>query len=513
MIDSMQRPTGPKIVSTTTGPQRIPGGGMTLDALMARQKALASQQVPMTDMQSPMQGVAYAANRLLQGFQQGRAERDLSQGRDALAKAMATFNPDTGEFAPEALQTLAALEPDKAFQYLHDMAESRRQAAQRQESHQWDLQSQQAGFTHSDQQAALQHEQQELDNRIKRGEQLSDAERVRKQQIDDHLRDVGEKQAETAETRTYEAGQKKVTQLTAEEVAAKRYRPGTVVERDINGNETVVQAPEAAKAQYGPVITGDAAKAEGLDPTKSYQRNQQTQQWDQVGGSGTTINTGDKVPDWVSTDAGFYQRAKLAALDLNDVDDKLATAEAAGQGIAGSIPYIDRVAPYFQSDDYKTAMIAGDAWIRAVLRKESGATIPDAEMAGYRKTFLPQPGDGPQQVQQKRLLREQTADSLGIGVKSQAPALFQSLTDSITAAQKARQAARGGGSPDTAPSAPSASASPAAPATDAAAPPATGGGPDEKTTLQDARDAIAAGADPAAVKARLRKMGIDPGKL
>lgn len=60
-----------------------------------------------------------------------------------------------------------------------------------------------------------------------------------------------------------------------------------------NRNDTL--ADNAAKqVKYGQVITGDAAAKLGLDPTKSYQQNELTRQYDPVGGgAGVTINTGD----------------------------------------------------------------------------------------------------------------------------------------------------------------------------------------------------------------------------
>lgn len=63
----------------------------------------------------------------------------------------------------------------------------------------------------------------------------------------------------------------------------------------------------AARPKYGAVVTGDAAKAQGLDPTKSYQLNESTGQYEQVGSSGgITIQNapeGAGAKKWEETNA------------------------------------------------------------------------------------------------------------------------------------------------------------------------------------------------------------------
>lgn len=138
------RARGPRIIPVGALPNQaqVPGGGMTLDALIARQKQLASDKQTLPDMQSPMQGLAYAVQQGLHGFQEGRAERDLGEGRAALAQAMTQFNPETGEYTPEAMATLGALVPEKAMGALHDLAASRQRRAELEQGHKWDVDTQ-----------------------------------------------------------------------------------------------------------------------------------------------------------------------------------------------------------------------------------------------------------------------------------------------------------------------------------------------------------------------------------
>ena len=102
---------GPRPVSTTLEAAPLPGGGMTLDALMQRQKERARQTVPMTDMHSPWQGAAYAANSLLQGFKEGRAEADVAAAQGLVGGALDEFYR-TGELGPEASRNLSQYDPD-----------------------------------------------------------------------------------------------------------------------------------------------------------------------------------------------------------------------------------------------------------------------------------------------------------------------------------------------------------------------------------------------------------------
>ena len=72
------------------------------------------------------------------------------------------------------------------------------------------------------------------------------------------------------------------------------------------------------------------------------------------------------------------------------------------------------VDPKFQQ--YRQAQ---EAWVRAKLRKESGALIGDDEMNQEIKTFFPQPGDTPETIAQKQKARLIATNSM---IKSAGPA-------------------------------------------------------------------------------------------
>jgi hypothetical protein len=150
-----------------------------------------------------------------------------------------------------------------------------------------------------------------------------------------------------------------------------------------------------------------------------------------IGGAGTVINnnTGEKIADWQGRDANFYDRAASASVDLEEIDVNLASGT---QNFIDALPGSAKWGAYVQSPEYLQARNVGDAWIYAILRKESGATLPDAEMKNYRQMFLPQPGEGPEQIESKRQLRKQTEEALALGLKGSAPQLYQSIVDRVT---------------------------------------------------------------------------------
>jgi len=97
-----------------------------------------------------------------------------------------------------------------------------------------------------------------------------------------------------------------------------------------------------------------------------------------------------------------------------DAEGKQITAEMAYsspnvlQSVAGSVPWVGQTLERLgSSENRQRVMQAQEAWVRAKLRKESGAVIGADEMANEIKTFFPQYGDKPETIRQKALLRKQ----------------------------------------------------------------------------------------------------------
>jgi hypothetical protein len=110
--------------------------------------------------------------------------------------------------------------------------------------------------------------------------------------------------------------------------------------------------------------------------------------------------------------AGFAARMESA----NNIITKL---EGAGglpttmTSLAESVPfvggYLQRQAMSPEQQRYKQA---ADNWIRANLRKESGAAIGEGEMEAEYTTYFPKPGDSPEVIQQKADARKVTTDAM-----------------------------------------------------------------------------------------------------
>jgi hypothetical protein len=119
--------------------------------------------------------------------------------------------------------------------------------------------------------------------------------------------------------------------------------------------------------------------------------------------------------------AGFSQRMELSNQLINDLEGKLiAKGEdpnvmfptATSQAI-GSIPFVgDYARTKFTSSEQQQYRQAQENWVRANLRKESGAVIGAEEMNAEIKTYVPQPGESTQTKAQKQLARQVTQEAM-----------------------------------------------------------------------------------------------------
>jgi len=166
------------IASTTSaGVPTDPTGGLTLDALMLRQKQLAEQRGQIAAprvIQSPWQGLAQMAQAFVGARQESSVADQIAAGRDALAKIRAGVNLDTGPTAEQIAQA-SLYDPDYAdrlTQMAADFIKEKRQRefdiANREDTQQFQSGERVAGeqFTGGqnqltrDQQTALQEDQQ-----------------------------------------------------------------------------------------------------------------------------------------------------------------------------------------------------------------------------------------------------------------------------------------------------------------------------------------------------------------
>ena len=148
------------------------------------------------------------------------------------------------------------------------------------------------------------------------------------------------------------------------------------------------------------------------------------------------LNTGETIADVGAKPAtpkqqtdtqltaqGYFDRM-AAASGIIDPLEKNKQYPMYWAAIAEAAPFVGqwakRKAMFPEEQQYQQA---ADDWIRAKLRKESGAVIGEEEMRREYQTYFPQPGDDDKVIEQKRKSRE-------IATKSMAKAAGVDLTKS-----------------------------------------------------------------------------------
>lgn len=111
--------------------------------------------------------------------------------------------------------------------------------------------------------------------------------------------------------------------------------------------------------------------------------------------------------------AGFLSRMTEAEKILSDpsANDMPSYPEAIGS----SVPFIGGTLGNMARDPNRQKYYnAKEEWVRAKLRKESGAVIGKDEMDAEIKTYFPVLGDSPELIAQKSMLRRQAMDSINM---------------------------------------------------------------------------------------------------
>lgn len=115
--------------------------------------------------------------------------------------------------------------------------------------------------------------------------------------------------------------------------------------------------------------------------------------------------------------AGFAQRMERANSIANSLKGQ---QPGVGSAIAGSIPFVGGVAQrWVQPEQTQQFKQAADDWIRAKLRKESGAAIGKDEMDSEFRTYFPQVGDTPAVIAQKEEARRIATEAMKINAGGQ----------------------------------------------------------------------------------------------
>ena len=115
--------------------------------------------------------------------------------------------------------------------------------------------------------------------------------------------------------------------------------------------------------------------------------------------------------------AGFAQRMERADSIANSL---VGQQPGIGSSIAGSIPFVGgMVKRVVQPGDTQKFEQAANDWIRAKLRKESGAAIGKDEMESEFRTYFPMVGDGAEVIAQKAEARRVATDAMRLNAGGQ----------------------------------------------------------------------------------------------
>jgi hypothetical protein len=127
--------------------------------------------------------------------------------------------------------------------------------------------------------------------------------------------------------------------------------------------------------------------------------------------NGTITPKNEKLTEGMRNNAMYAQRMTAAEKLLEGTAEQ---KPGVMETIAGSTPLVgsELGANQFRSADRQKAVQAQRDWVRAKLRKESGAAIGVDEMNQEISTYFPQIGDSAEVIAQKKLAREQATQGL-----------------------------------------------------------------------------------------------------
>ena len=119
--------------------------------------------------------------------------------------------------------------------------------------------------------------------------------------------------------------------------------------------------------------------------------------------------------------AGFSQRMELSNQLISELEGKIAAKgqdpnimfPTATSQAFGAIPLVgDYARTKVTSTEQQQYRQAQENWVRANLRKESGAVIGADEMRDEIRNYFPQPGELPESIAQKQLARQVTQNAM-----------------------------------------------------------------------------------------------------
>jgi hypothetical protein len=138
-----------------------------------------------------------------------------------------------------------------------------------------------------------------------------------------------------------------------------------------------------------------------------------------------------------SKDVVFVTRAKGALQVLEPVANTLTSLPSQ----VSSMDPTGIIRRRVQSPEFQVAQNAGNEFLQAILRKDTGAAITSDEQALYGETYLPRPGDGPEVLAAKQAARQRAVAAIEAGMS---PAQMIAQEKALSGSQPATPPAAGG---------------------------------------------------------------------
>lgn len=136
------------------------------------------------------------------------------------------------------------------------------------------------------------------------------------------------------------------------------------------------------------------------------------------GPDGSLVQVGGDTPaltEGQSKDTVYSTRAKGALTTLDQYAPALMDRyDRAKEMVPGGL------GREYQNTEYQLAQQAGDEFLQAILRKDTGAAITPGEQSLYGVTYLPQPGDKPDLLAQKQQSRARAVAAIEAGMPASA---------------------------------------------------------------------------------------------
>lgn len=125
---------------------------------------------------------------------------------------------------------------------------------------------------------------------------------------------------------------------------------------------------------------------------------------------GAGVGSRKPLTEGQSKDAVYATRAQGALTDIDQYGDALT---GAADNAVSAVPGVGNA---MVSKEFQLAQNAGNEFLQAILRKDTGAAITTQEMEEYGKTYLPAFGDKPETLERKKVARRRALEALKAGM-------------------------------------------------------------------------------------------------